>query len=353
MNYLKENKIIDSFQVIESLSDPIIIIDKTSHEIIFINYEGEITFEKSKKNLEGKKIQSIIGESSLVYSFILNSLAKTGNFIYNEVILNIKKKRRFFNLEVINNLDLEYLIVILKNNKDEIKKRLELQSNEDLINNVVFNIIKILKNPLSSIKGAMQLVEKNIQNFDDEIISLILFECNKVINTIQLLENNNLNLQTSRSNENIHKIIREIILKNKNKNISYIEDFDPSLPLILINREQIKLSIENIIKNSQESINSNDGKIKITTKFSIGNVRNLPNINKKENNNYLEIIIEDNGQGIKDEIFNNIFFPFFTTKNKSKGFGLYVSKRIINEHSGEISFKSQGNTTKFMISLPI
>ncbi len=245
------------------------------------------------------------------------------------------------------------MIIIFKNYQGEFKKKLELESNEALINNVVFNIIKILKNPLSTIKGAMQLVEKNIQKIDNELISLILFECEKVVNTIQLLENSNLNLQTSRSNENIHKIIREIILKNKNKNINYIEDFDPSLPLILINREQIKLSIENIIKNSKESINPNSGKIKITTKFSIGNIRHLPNINKKENNNYLEIIIEDNGRGIKDEISNNIFFPFFTTKDNSKGFGLYVSKRIINEHSGDISFKSQSNTTKFMINLPI
>ena len=120
------------------------------------------------------------------------------------------------------------------------------------------------------------------------------------------------------------------------KNIAFIENYDPSLPEIYGNKDQLIQLFINLIKNSAEAINNSKGIIKISTKFEHGN---LP----------IQIFIEDNGNGIPNELKDNIFDAFVTNKINSKGLGLSICAKIIQSHSGSIEFDNINNKTIFKV----
>jgi len=154
---------------------------------------------------------------------------------------------------------------------------------------------------------------------------------------------------------NIHEIIR-VAIKNINNliinEIDLIENFDPSLPNVSSDKNQLIILFENLIRNALESISIEGGYIKISTFFYFGEVKNIPNTKKNKSSNFILIEIEDNGEEIKEEFKDQIFLPFFSTKNK-KGLGLYQAKKIALDNNCEIQFYSKKNVTTFKIWIPL
>ena len=160
----------------------------------------------------------------------------------------------------------------------------------------------------------------------------------------------------NKKKENIHEIIRFSLIKfsQKKRSLEIIEVFDPSLPNLNINRDSLIQVFDNILNNCYESSSlTSSSFIKIITSFKEGESIKIPNISEKKKINYLNIKIIDNGKGINEEIKDKLFFPFYTTKKKGSGIGLFIVKKIINDHQGNISIKSKNSLTEVVINLPI
>ena len=111
---------------------------------------------------------------------------------------------------------------------------------------------------------------------------------------------------------------------------------------------------DNLLLNSLDATARNDDAyIKFTTKFLYGQSIKIPNLKNQIKKNYLQIIIEDNGIGINPNDLEKIFIPFFTNKKNGSGIGLFLVKKIIDYHNGEISIKIEDNCTKVYIKLPL
>ena len=111
---------------------------------------------------------------------------------------------------------------------------------------------------------------------------------------------------------------------------------------------------ENLLNNAFEASNFSDKSfIKLSTKFIYGETIKIPSIKESQKKNYMLIKIEDNGSGINKNKLSKIFLPFFSTKKRGSGIGLYLVKRIINLHEGEISVDCMDNLTSFRIKLPL
>ena len=109
-----------------------------------------------------------------------------------------------------------------------------------------------------------------------------------------------------------------------------------------------------MLNNAFEALNlSEKSFIKLSTKFIYGETIKIPNIKENQKKNYILIKIEDNGSGIKKNELSKIFLPFFSTKKRGSGIGLYLVKRIINLHDGQISVNCTDNLTSFRIKLPL
>ena len=157
-------------QISEYISDGIISISKQDMTIKYINNKIENIFHNSKINILNKKINYFLDESSLLFDYIKHAIIKRGSFLYNNVnvkIKNVADLQNFYKVEVINNIELDFIIIILKLDNEILKINEENNAVFDKIDDAISKVLDTLKNPISNIKGSIQLIEKKknlIQN---------------------------------------------------------------------------------------------------------------------------------------------------------------------------------------------
>ena len=206
------------------------------------------------------------------------------------------------------------------------------------VGELAVSIAHEIRNPLTIIKMLFESGE-NLNDRDREVISEELHRMNKIITNL---------LDFTRSKENarercrVRKILRNalILLERdfEKKQISVTADLAEGLPKILADPVQVQQVFLNLLLNASEAM-INGGKIHIQTQLV---------------NNFVEIVICDNGPGLPQSVRRNLFTPFTTTKPKGLGLGLSIVKRIIDSHGGEIRLISEvGYGTEFTIRLPV
>lgn len=199
-----------------------------------------------------------------------------------------------------------------------------------------------IRNPLGIIKGTAERLSKKYNKEQDELFYFIPEEVNR-LNEILTAYLEFASLEPKRKEEvKIASFLNRTVDQIKNEfskqNITIQLETDEDLPEVKINPAGIKQVIINLLMNAKEAIGQ-DGYIKIQ-------LRNFKD--------YVNIEVEDNGKGIKKKDLKQIFTPFYSTKPKGSGLGLYVVKKIIEEHQGNISIGSEaGKGTKVKIKLPI
>jgi nitrogen-specific signal transduction histidine kinase len=275
---------------------------------------------------------------------------KTGMFLIKEAALfkNFSYEVRCIVPETFND---QILMVFKKSTKSQIYNQ-----DQFIIFDETFSILSHeINNPLSSIKMASQLILKS-KKYDEELHKIVINETERISKIFESLSFiNSKNSLLDGSNENIHEIIRYSVFRLKEKKIiKIIEDFDPSLPIVRVDKSAMVQVFDNLLLNSVDATANNDNAyIKLTTKFLYGQSIKIPNLKNQIKKNYLQIIIEDNGIGIKPNDLEKIFIPFFTKKKNGSGIGLFLVKKIIDFHNGEISINIEDNCTKVYIKLPL
>ena len=189
-----------------------------------------------------------------------------------------------------------------------------------------------VSNPLSSIKIASQLLSKT-RTVDDELLDIIKIESERIAKIIVSISQltSKLTLR-KKKNENIHELLRysTFKIKNKPKKIEFIEEFDPSLPYVNVDKDTIIQVFDNLLLNAYEASNNNSNSfIKLSTKFLYGETIKIPNIKKSQKRNYIMIKIEDNGLGFKENEKQKIFLFFYSLKKRGSGIGLYLVKELL------------------------
>jgi two-component system nitrogen regulation sensor histidine kinase GlnL len=214
-----------------------------------------------------------------------------------------------------------------------------------------------VKNPLSGIRGAAQLLETSVGPEDRELAVLIRDEADRIRGIVDRMEIFG-EKPITRTAVNIHRVlehVRKLAQSGFAAHVRFHEAYDPSLPPVWGNRDQLVQVILNLVKNAAEAVTDQaqlNPEIVLSTAYQHGMRLSVPGSSTRVELP-LTVAVRDNGPGIPDDIRPHLFEPFVSTKASGSGLGLALVAKIMGDHGGLIEIDSRPGRTEFRLHLPV
>jgi len=212
-----------------------------------------------------------------------------------------------------------------------------------------------IKNPLSGIRGAAQLLETAVGDEDRALTRLITDETDRIVALVDRMEVFADDRPISRAPVNIHVVLDRVKAIARNgfaRHLKITEEYDPSLPPVLGNRDQLVQVFLNLVKNAAEAVGAGQGgEIRLSTAFRPGIRLAVPGTRDRVSLP-LEFCVHDNGPGVADDLIPILFDPFVTTRTNGTGLGLALVAKIVGEHGGVIECDTSPRGTTFRVLMP-
>ena len=342
--------------ILDELSAKILVVDDNL-DILFLNKSAEDYLCTSLEEVKDKNIDLVFKEkisNELELQEVLEQKKSLKRHITTIFLKDNLQKKASFTASYFANEEFKGIIFEFFDNSkpnsivDKMKKRTAASVTQAFSRGLAHEI----KNPLSGIRGAAQLLSQKIEDpKKKEFANIILKESDRLANIVNKVSDNGFRLE--QTYQNINTILEKIpaFIRNiENQKIQIVKDYDPSLPLIEVDNSLISQVFFNLATNSVEAFKKKNtsGKIIIRSRVAYEVY-----INNKKFKTACQIDFIDNGPGIPDDIIDSIFFPLVSSKEIASGLGLSIVKGIINQHGGSIDCSSDEAGTTFTILLPI
>ncbi len=327
--------------------------------IRYVNPAAENFLGGSRSSLYGREIAHFVYPATRLLTLIDNAFSQRALIKeYNIMLSSPRMGSREVNLQILplDNGNEALLVVDDRGMESKLSRHMSQRENLRSVSGMASILAHEVKNPLSGIRGAAQLLQQTVSPADRALTTLICNEVDRIRDVMEQMDvfSNPSELKTEALN--IHEIlqyVRLLIEKGTAYPIQFREIYDPSLPPVAGHRNLLIQLFINIIKNASEALeNSEYPTIIITTSYHSG-FRFKPQGSTSGLALPVAICIEDNGTGISPELHENIFDPFVTTKPDGKGLGLAIASKIVADHKGAIELDTDAHTgTRFRILLP-
>ncbi len=231
----------------------------------------------------------------------------------------------------------------------QIDRERALISQHDASRRMIRQLAHEIRNPLGGLRGAAQLLERELPTPElREYTRIIIGEADRLTSLTDSLLGPIRRLRHQLVN--LHEILERVIVLiagEQQQTVRLVRDYDPSLPLLAADPDQLIQSLLNVARNAMQAVGP-DGHIvfrtRVLSNFAIGQVRHKL---------VASIEVEDDGPGIPAEISDSIFYPLVTSRPDGTGLGLSISQDLVSRHGGLIEFQSRPGKTVFMVRLPI
>lgn len=340
-------------RILESLTTAVLVLDARLC-VTFLNPAAEMLFETSARQFHGAVISDWIDDAELLQR-MSRSVEENRSFTERELVLVLGTERKLtVDCTVTPQLEpgqpTELLVEMIP-----VDRQLRITREENLIeqNQAVRQLVRgmahEIKNPLGGLRGAAQLLERELD--DDELkeyTRIIIGEADRLRSLVnRMLGPNNV---PEFNTVNIHHVlehVRNLVMVEDHDGLEILRDYDPSIPELHADSDMLIQAILNIVRNAARALEGR-GTITLKTRtqrqFTIG---------QKRHRLVLRIDVIDAGPGIPPEMMESIFYPMVTGHADGTGLGLSISQSLVNLHGGLIECTSQPGKTVFTILLPL
>lgn len=344
-----------SQRILENLNTAVLAVGDDLR-VRSINPAGELLFQLSARQIVGQSLADLLASNAELIDALQQAYASQHPFTEHGLRLQLAGKRELIvdcSVTPLSDGDRagELLIEFTRIDKLlRLAREESLQDQHDTNRAVLRGLAHEIKNPLGGLRGAAQLLERELPDKSlQEYTSIIIREADRLRNLVDRMVGPNTLLDMRPVN--IHEIfehVRSLILAEIPAGIRIERDYDPSLPVFPGDSEQLIQAVLNIARNAAQALGGNDGAIRLRSRierqFTLGQTRHRL---------VLRAEIEDNGPGIAEDLRERIFFPLVTGRADGTGLGLSIAQTIVHQHGGVIECESRPGQTIFRIYLPL
>ena len=333
--------------ILNAISSAVLAVNQ-EYEISYANQSAEHLFGSSAEFLHRLSLHDLIPLDSPIFSLIHQAFETTNRVAeYDLTLESPRVGKHLVNVTVSPVAEQPGCVVIAFEQRSmahKINTQLSSRNAARSVTAMARMLAHEVKNPLSGIRGAAQLLEHNASDEDTSLTNLICDETDRICKLLERMEAFS-DAPLERGPVNIHAVLehaRRVAENGFGRHVTFEEYYDPSLPLVSGHRDQLIQIFLNLIKNACEAVDSKSGNVILKTHYQHGIRLAVPG-HGSQMHLPLVISVTDNGPGIAEDIARHLFDPFVTNKPNGSGLGLSLVAKLVNDHAGVIEFDSVPN----------
>ncbi|MBL4822693.1 MAG: nitrogen regulation protein NR(II) [Colwellia sp.] len=330
----------------------VLILDKNL-TICYVNPAAEALLIKSLYKLYGASFELIFTNTSISKARLEQLLATGQEFTDSDIVIQFSENHRFtaeITASAVEFHRTPHVLLEFKQIDQQKQISLEVFQQQQWIaaRDLIKGLAHEIKNPLGGLRGAAQLLSKELNVEQQEYTDMIIEQADRLTNLVDRLLGPNQLPQIQ--SYNIHSVLEkvcQVVSYSSEQNIILKRDYDPSIPDIECDQEKIQQAVLNIVNNAIQAIDKHHN-ITLQTRIA-SNIT----INGKRTKLAVKISVIDNGPGIPAKIQDTLFYPMVSGRSNGTGLGLSIAQTLINQHHGKLSCHSMPGHTEFIILLPL